>query len=41
LCHSSEAPRKSNCNATEMAKEMPDGLSAGVLRGDMNCHEVG
>jgi hypothetical protein len=31
----SEAPRKSNCNATEMAKLMPEGLSAGVLRGDM------
>ena len=34
-----EAPRKSNCNATEMAAEMPAGLSAGVLRGDMACHQ--
>lgn len=34
-----ESPRKSNCNATEMATEMPAGLSAGVLRGDMACHQ--
>lgn len=34
-----EAPRKSNCNATEMAQTMPEGLSAGVLRGDMACHQ--
>ena len=34
-----EAPRKSNCNATEMAATMPEGLSAGVLRGDMACHQ--